>query len=90
MKRDFLISSSPSTPHSTSPLIQLAVLEELADGVLSSSVAPEPPSHPRTFSPDASKVVAGDAVVAGGHGAGIAVGAGRIGVVRIQPMALAQ
>ena len=67
----------------------LAALEELADGVLLSSVDPELPLHSHTFSPIGLEVVAGDAIVAGGHGAGIAVRAGRIVVVRIHPMALA-
>jgi len=69
--------------------IKLAVLEELADGVLLSSAGRYLPLRPRTYSPAALEVVAGDAIVAGGHGAGIAVGAGRIVVGRIQSMALA-
>jgi len=66
------------------------VLEELANGVSLSSVAPSLSSQSRTLSSDASEVVVGDAIVAGGHGAGIAVRAGRVVVVRTKSMALTQ
>ena len=69
---------------------QRTVLEELAGSVFLLSVALALPSHSHTFSPAGLEIVAGDAIVASGHGAGIAVGAGRIVVVRSHPMALAQ
>ncbi len=73
MDLDFRSSStSPVFFHQTVTL-KLAVLEELADGVLLSAVAPKLPSRSHTLSPGALEVVAGDAIVAGGHGAGIAV-----------------
>lgn len=84
-----LLALISSSPHQTIT-IKLAVLVEWAGGGLASSVDSKLPYHTRTFSPAALKVVVGDAIVAGGHGAGIAVGAGRIVVVRIHPMTLAQ
>ena len=68
----------------------MAVLGVSADGICLSSVAPWLPLLAHSHSSDALKVVAGDAIVAGGHGAGVAVCAGRIVIVRSQSVALTQ
>jgi len=96
-KRDlisfFCLNLAPHLPFpSFVPLAfttRLAVLEEWAVIRLWSPAVPDLPWPSHTIS-TCLEVVVGDAVVAGGHGAGIGVGAGRIVVVGIQSMALVQ